>query len=222
MSKPRTLSNPGTESNTDQVGNVFVIAAPSGGGKTTLTRALIDQDDCLRLSVSHTTRPARPGESHGVHYFFVNESEFESLIEQQAFLEYALVFDDYKGTTRAAVEQQIANGYHVLLDIDWQGARQVRLAIPGSHSIFILPPSLEVLKERLAGRGQDSEKEIAKRMSKARSEISHWDEFDFVVINDDFQETLKNLQSIIKKGKPVNPVSREKLETLLAELLEDR
>ncbi len=210
-----------TADHRDRPANVFVIAAPSGGGKTTLTRALIERDDNISLSVSHTTRPARPGEEHGVHYFFVDQAEFESLIEQGAFLEHALVFGDYKGTTRAAVEQQLAAGHDVLLDIDWQGARQVRQAIPESQSIFILPPSLEVLKERLARRGQDSEQEIARRMSKARSEISHWNEFDFIVINDDFQEAFDNLKSIIRTGRPVRPVSREKLESLLEELLQD-
>ena len=200
---------------------VFVIAAPSGGGKTSLIRALIEQDSSLRPSVSHTTRAARPGETDGVHYYFVDEPEFQRLIDEKAFLEYALVFGDYKGTTLRAVEQQLAEGFDVLLDIDWQGARQVRQAVPDSRSIFILPPSLEILKERMARRGQDSTAEIARRMSKARSEISHWNEFDFIVINDNFDEALKNLQAVIKTDRPVHPVSEKKLESLLAELLED-
>lgn len=205
----------------DRPSQVFVIAAPSGGGKTSLINALIDQDGSLRPSVSHTTRPARPGEQHGEHYYFISERDFQTLIEQGAFLEYALVFGDYKGTTKKAVEHQLAEGFDVLLDIDWQGARQVREAKPDSHSIFILPPSLEVLKERLSSRGQDSAEVIADRMSKARSEISHWEEFDFVVINDDFDEALENLHSIIQKGHAANPVPVEKLHTLLAELLQD-
>jgi guanylate kinase len=200
---------------------VFVIAAPSGGGKTSLIKALIERDESLRPSVSHTTRPARPGEKHGIHYFFVSEKHFQALIAQEAFLEYALVFGDYKGTTRAAVEYQLEAGYDVLLDIDWQGARQVRAAMPDSHSIFILPPSLKVLKERLAGRGQDSPEVITERMGHARSEISHWDEFDFVIINDDFEEALANLRSIIQEGHAANPVGEEKLQSLLEELLQD-
>lgn len=221
MSRPRTLSDGGICNREERTARVFVVAAPSGGGKTSLIRALIDQDNSLKPSVSHTTRHARPGEQHGEHYFFVEEEKFRALIEQQAFLEYALVFDDFKGTTRKAVEDQLAQGYDVLLDIDWQGARQVRKAIPDSQSVFILPPSLKVLKKRLANRGQDSDEEIAKRMSKARSEISHWDEFDFIVINDDFDEALENLQSIITHGRPANPVAGKKLESLLAELLQD-
>lgn len=199
-----------------------MLAAPSGGGKTSLIRALIQQDDNLRPSVSHTTRPARPAEIEGVHYFFVGKDEFQDLIEQDAFLEYALVFDDYKGTTRAAVDDELAAGHDVLLDIDWQGARQVRESMPGSQSIFILPPSLDVLNERLAHRGQDSPEIIARRMSKARSEIAHWDEFDFVVINDDFQDTLDNIRSIVRHGKPARSEPPEKLHALVAELLEDR
>ena len=206
----------------DRPAQVFVIAAPSGGGKTSLIKALIDQDASLRPSVSHTTRPARPGEQHGEHYFFVDEEYFQALIDSEAFLEYALVFGDYKGTTKKAVEHQLSAGYDVLLDIDWQGARQVREAMPDSHSIFILPPSLAVLKERLSRRGQDSPEVIAERMSKARSEISHWDEFDFVIINDSFDDALENLHSIIQRGHASNPVPGEKLHTLLAELLEDR
>lgn len=202
-------------------GRVFVLAAPSGGGKTSLIRALIENDPDLRPSVSHTNRPARPGEEHGVHYFFVDKDEFQQLIDQEAFLEYALVFGDYKGTTRKAVEDELANGHHVLLDIDWQGARQVRQSMPESQSIFILPPSLETLKERLARRGQDSAEVIARRMGKARSEISHWDEFDHVVINDDFDEALENIQSIIRTGQAARPVPAEKLQSLVAELLQE-
>ena len=124
---------------------VFVIAAPSGGGKTSLINALIEQDESLRPSVSHTTRPARPGEKHGVHYFFVDEDYFQALIKKNAFLEYALVFGDFKGTTRKAVEHQLSGGYDVLLDIDWQGARQIRQLMNGCKSIYILPPSIQAL-----------------------------------------------------------------------------
>lgn len=187
-----------------------------------MIRALIEQDDRLQPSVSHTTRPPRPAERDGEHYHFVSEDQFKSLIGEDAFLEYALVFDDFKGTARAEVERRLNAGYDVLLDIDWQGARQVRDSMPDSLSIFILPPSLQVLKERLARRGQDSADVIARRMRDARGEISHWDEFDFVVINDDFDDAVSEIQSIIRHGRPDHPLPPEKLHTLLAELLEQR
>ena len=205
----------------DRPAQVFVLAAPSGGGKTSLIRALIEQDRSLRPSVSHTTRPARPGEQHGEHYYFVSEEDFRELIDEGAFLEYALVFGDYKGTSKNEVERQLTGGYDVLLDIDWQGARQVGESIPHSQSIFILPPSLEVLKDRLANRGQDSAAVIARRMAGARSEISHWNEFDFIIINKNFDSALKDLRSIIDCGQPVHTVAEEKLHALLVELLQD-
>lgn len=206
---------------TERRGRIFVLAAPSGGGKTSLIRALIERDRRLGPSVSHTTRAARPGERHGEHYYFVDEREFRSLVDEDAFLEYALVFGDYKGTSKREVENRTAAGCDVLLDIDWQGARQVRESMPDSRSIFILPPSLETLKERLARRGQDSPEVIERRMGKARSEISHWDEFDFVVVNDDFEDAVSELQSIIRHGRPVHPVAPGKLRALVAELLQD-
>jgi guanylate kinase len=206
---------------TEHRGRIFVLAAPSGGGKTSLIRALIERNRRLGPSVSHTTRPARPGERHGEHYYFVDEPEFRSLIDEDAFLEYALVFGDYKGTSKREVQNRTAAGCDVLLDIDWQGARQVRESMPDSRSIFILPPSLETLKERLARRGQDSPDVIERRMRKARSEISHWDEFDFVVVNDDFEDAVSELQSIIRHGRPVHPVAPGKLRELVAELLQD-
>lgn len=200
---------------------VFALAAPSGGGKTSLVTALLERDVRLRLSISHTTRPPRPGEQDGVHYHFVDDAEFEKLIEAGAFLEHARVFGHHYGTGREAVEQQLRQGHHVLLDIDWQGVRQVRRAFAECCSIFILPPSLKVLHQRLARRGQDSAEVIRSRMKNARGEIAHWDEFDFVVINDDFDETLEELQSIIGHGRPARTVPREKLRALVAELLQD-
>ena len=205
----------------EKTGRVFVVAAPSGGGKTSLIRALIEDDARLQPSISHTTRPPRPGERDGEHYYFVEEAEFKRLIDQGAFLEHALVFGDYKGTSRAEVERRLRKGCDVLLDIDWQGARQVRESLPESRSIFILPPSLPTLKERLARRGQDSAEVIQRRMAAARNEISHWDEFDFVVVNDDFDDTLGELHTIIRDGRPSNPVPPEKLRALVAELLQD-
>lgn len=199
--------------------NLFVVAAPSGGGKTSLISALLDKDRRVRLSVSHTTRPPRPGEQDGVHYYFVDEATFLRLIGQDAFLEHAKVFDCYYGTGRKAVEQQLAAGFDVLLDIDWQGARQIRAAFPACRSIFIIPPSLEVLRQRLVNRGQDSKKVIDRRMRDARAEISHWDEFDFIIINDDFDEALADLQSVIQRGKPRRTRTKELSREILAELL---
>lgn len=201
---------------------LYVLAAPSGGGKTSLVQALLQQDDRLRLSVSHSTRPPRPGERDGEHYHFVEEPAFLSLVEQGAFLEYARVFGHLYGTGREAVEKLLGQGYDVLLDIDWQGARQVRDTFPDSRLVFILPPSLEALRKRLSRRGQDSEEEIRRRMRDARAEISHWDEFDFVIINDDFSAALQDLQSIILNGKPARAVAQKKIDALVADLLQER
>jgi len=196
-----------------------VVAAPSGGGKTSLISALIRQDSRVRLSVSYTTRPPRPGEQDGVHYHFVDEPEFLDLISHNAFLEHARVFDYRYGTGRQAVEQQLASGHDVILDIDWQGARQIRETFPSCRSIFIIPPSLEVLRRRLTARGQDSEAVIERRMRDAQAEISHWNEFDFLIINDIFDEALSDLQSIIRTGKSNRPVTGRRRREILAELL---
>lgn len=199
---------------------LYVVAAPSGGGKTSLIAALLEQDRRIRLSVSHTTRAPRPGEQDGVHYHFVNEERFLQLVSQDAFLEHARVFDHYYGTGRAAVEQQLAEGYDVVLDIDWQGARQVRQSFPACRSIFIVPPSLEELHRRLTRRGQDDDAVIRRRMRDARNEISHWDEFDFLVINDEFDDALADLQCIIRHGRAQRDHQREREAEILAELLE--
>lgn len=200
---------------------LFAIAAPSGGGKTSLVRTLLERDDSLRLSISHTTRPPRPGESDGIDYHFIDEPAFEKLVEAGAFLEHARVFDHSYGTGREAVREQLDQGHHVLLDIDWQGVRQLRAAFPDCCSVFILPPSLEVLRHRLSRRGQDSSEVIERRMRDARAEISHWDEFDYVVVNDDFEAAVEELQAIIRDGRPAHPVPPKKLYALVAELLED-
>jgi len=201
---------------------LFVVAAPSGGGKTSLISALLDEDERTRLSVSHTTRPPRPGEQDGVHYHFVDEFTFLDLVSQDAFLEHARVFDYRYGTGRQSVEQQLASGHDVILDIDWQGARQIRKAFPSCCSIFIIPPSLEVLRQRLTGRGQDSESVIQRRMRDAQAEISHWTEFDFLIINDDFNEALADLHSIIRSGQLSRPRNMSQLREILAELLGTR
>ena len=155
-----------------------------------------------------------------MHYYFVNDAEFESLVQHGAFLEHARVFDHRYGTGRKAVERQLANGYDVLLDIDWQGARQVRASFPGAHSIFVLPPSLAVLRERLTGRGQDSVAVIERRMQSARAEISHAGEFDHLIVNDNFEAALADLHSIIRQGRAQRLGSHDKSREILAELLE--
>jgi len=199
--------------------NLFVVAAPSGGGKTSLINALLEQDRQVKLSVSHTTRPPRPGERDGVHYHFVDEASFLNLVGQGAFLEHARVFDYYYGTGRMEVERQLKAGFDVLLDIDWQGARQIRASFPSCCGIFIIPPSLDVLRQRLIARGQDSKDVIQRRMRDAQSEISHWSEFDFIIINDVFDEALADMQSIIRHGKLKRPENEVQSREILAELL---
>lgn len=201
--------------------NLFVVAAPSGGGKTSLIRALLERDPRVSLSISHTTRAPRPNEEDGVHYQFVDNDTFLQLIRQNAFLEHALVFDNQYGTAREQAEAKLISGYDVLLDIDWQGARQIRENYPACRSIFILPPSIEVLRTRLARRGQDSEAVIEKRMQTARNEISHWNEFDFLIINDNFDEALADLMSIVRRGKLNRPEQKDRYDDLLAELLKN-
>jgi guanylate kinase len=201
--------------------NLYVVAAPSGGGKTSLIKALLERDDNICLSVSHTTRAARQGEIAGQHYHFEDEQTFLELIAQNAFLEHARVFDQRYGTGREAVESKLATGYNVILDIDWQGARQIRASFPGCCSIFILPPSLQILRKRLARRGQDSEETIKRRMKDARAEISHCDEFDFMIVNDDFDLALVDLQSIIRNGRPQRKERQNQLTNLVAELLKN-
>lgn len=199
---------------------LFVVAAPSGGGKTSLIQALLDCDENVRLSVSCTTRPPRPGERDGVHYHFIDEDRFSERIARDAFLEYACVFDHRYGTGRERVESQLRQGHNVILDIDWQGARQIRASFPSCVSIFILPPSLETLRQRLKNRGQDSDEVIEKRMQRARGEIAHWDEFDFLIVNDDFDEALADLRSIIRDGKLQRRDQEKRYVKILADLLE--
>jgi guanylate kinase len=176
---------------------LYVIAAPSGAGKTSLVKQLVDEDEHIMVSVSHTTRAMRPGEVDGVHYNFTDIDSFKSLVAEGRFLEHAQVFDNFYGTSGDWVEAKLAEGIDVILEIDWQGGRQVRQAFPTAVGIFILPPSRAALEERLRGRGQDDDDTIARRMQDAKSEISHFDEFEFVVINDEFDEALADLCSII-------------------------
>jgi guanylate kinase len=183
-----------------QLGNLFIVAAPSGAGKSTLIKEILNkssQQQPMQLSVSHTTRAPRKGEQNGVEYHFVDHARFKSMIEADAFYEYAEVFGNYYGTSKAAISDKLQQGIDVFLDIDWQGARQVKLQNPSVISIFVLPPSVAALQVRLSGRGQDSEEVIAKRMAEAQSEMSHFNEFDFVIVNDNLVSAHNDFESII-------------------------
>ncbi len=176
---------------------LFVIAAPSGAGKTTLVNELVRRNPALVFSISYTTRARRAGETHGRDYFFVSEEEFRALERQGELLESARVFDNYYGTSRSQVEQRLAEGRNVILEIDWQGARQVRAARPDCVSVFILPPSRAALAARLRSRGTDSEAVIARRLADALGDMSHWHEFDYCVINDDLEQAVAELEAIV-------------------------
>lgn len=200
-------------------GSLFIIAAPSGAGKTSLVNGLLERDPRLVLSISHTTRPARPGEIDGRHYHFVSATEYEQMVSKGDFLEHARVFDHYYATNRNSVDLQLESGRDVILEIDWQGARQVRSALADCCLIFIIPPSLESLRERLTGRGQDSAGVIQRRMRDAQAEISHWTEFDHLVVNDDFDTTLEELLTIINGHRTQKPHPKNKHHQRLAQQL---
>ncbi|OBX07040.1 guanylate kinase [Gallibacterium genomosp. 3] len=203
------------------LGNLYIISAPSGAGKSSLISALLQQHPSyeMQVSISHTTRKPRPNEEDRKHYYFVDHAEFERLIAEDAFLEYAEVFGNYYGTSLLMIERSLKQGIDVFLDIDWQGAQQVRKKVPGAKSIFILPPSIQELERRLIGRGQDSEEVIAGRMKKAISEMSHYDEYDYLIINDDFDQALNEIKVILKaeKLKVGRQVQRHQL--LMSQLL---
>ena len=179
-------------------GNLFIVAAPSGAGKTTLVKMLLERDSGIRLSVSTTTRAPRPGEVNGREYHFVDAPVFLARREQGEFLESAEVHGNHYGTSRAWIEQQMAAGQDILLEIDWQGAQQVRRLFPGSIGIFILPPSLEELERRLRGRGQDNAEIIARRTAAALDEMRHVREFDYVIINNKLPEAIEDLQTVVR------------------------
>jgi len=183
---------------TGRRGRLYVIAAPSGAGKTSLVRALMEREPGLRFSISCTTRKQRPTEVHGRDYFFVDRASFEAMVAAGEFLEHALVFDNYYGTPRRQVEESLASGQDLILEIDWQGAAQVRRSLPECISVFILPPSRDELERRLRGRGTDSEEVIQRRLRDAASDMTHWREFDHVVVNDVFDRALDELQSIVQ------------------------
>lgn len=178
-------------------GTLYVISAPSGAGKTSLVNALVAQTEGIKVSVSHTTRAIRPGEQDGVNYHFVDKDQFQTMLGNADFLEHAEVFGNFYGTSKTWVDEQLKSGVDVILEIDWQGAAQVRRLLPDTVGIFILPPSKEALKKRLTGRGQDSAEVIANRMAQAHREMSHHVEYDYLIVNDQFDVALQQLQSIV-------------------------
>lgn len=200
-------------------GNLYIISAPSGAGKTSLVKKLIATVENLIVSVSHTTRQSREGEIHGKDYFFVNVDDFRAMQNDNAFLESAQVFDNFYGTAKKTVETNLAQGDDVILEIDWQGAKQVRDLMPNSYSIFILPPSTQILRERLEGRGKDSVEIIDRRMQDAVAEMSHYGEFDYLVVNDDFNTALNELESIIIANRLQQKSRAIKLKSLIHDLL---
>ena len=202
-------------------GELFVVAAPSGAGKTSLVKALLESMPDTAVAVSHTTRPRRAGEVDGVNYHFVSEEVFQALLARDAFVESATVFGNFYGTSKAEVERIVASGRHVILEIDWQGAQQIRRVVPDAKMIFILPPSLATLKARLEGRNQDDRATIERRTAEAITEISHYGEFDYLVVNDDFGQALADLQRIVNgDGEDLAiSVQQVRLAPLLADLL---
>lgn len=202
-------------------GRLFVLAAPSGAGKTSLVQALVDQEPDLRCSVSHTTRPPRRGEKNGVNYFFVTPARFESMVAAGEFLEHAEVFDNLYGTSRGAVGELLQQGFDVLLEIDWQGAAQVRRAMPDSRSIFILPPGRDELERRLRSRATDSEAVIQRRLRDSTSDMRHWAEFDYVIINDDFDRALAEIRDVVHLRGDVSRSDRQELPQIVDQLLDN-
>jgi guanylate kinase len=201
------------------IGKLYIISAPSGAGKTSLVRQLMTEMDNLIVSISHTTRPIRPGETDGEDYYFISPAEFQALLSNHDLLEHASVFDNYYGTAKKTVEQNLSEGLDVILEIDWQGAQQIKRIRPDSLSIFILPPSTEILEQRLQNRGQDEEHVIARRMRDAVTEMSHHDEFDYILVNDVFERALTELKSIIIANRLTKDRQLQHLKTLLIALL---
>ncbi|AUM12786.1 guanylate kinase [Ketobacter alkanivorans] len=200
-------------------GTLFVVSAPSGAGKTSLVHALVESNPDLHVSVSHTTRPQRPGEVNGVNYHFVDSDQFAAMLNENAFLEHAQVFGNLYGTSKQSVADQLKAGHDVILEIDWQGAEQMRRQAPDAVSVFILPPSKEVLQQRLVGRGQDSDDVIQSRMAQAAEQISHHVEFDYLIINDDFNIALDELKAVITSHRLTQNKQAQRYQSLITSLL---
>jgi guanylate kinase len=205
----------------EQSGQLFVVSAPSGAGKTSLVRALMDSTADISVAISHTTRPMRPEEKNGVNYHFVTVAEFEAMIKRGEFLEWATVFGHLYGTSRQSADYVLARGNHLILEIDWQGAAQIRQQMVNAQSIFIFPPSLTALRDRLDGRAQDDDETVKKRMDAVFQELSHWAEFDYLIVNDNFDVALAELTLVASgSGAEFLKVNRlEALKPLISELL---
>jgi len=199
-------------------GKLYIISAPSGAGKTSLVKQLISDLDQITVSVSHTTRDIRAGETHGKDYFFATVDEFTQMVADNGFLEHAQVFDNFYGTAQQSVEYYLNNGIDVILEIDWQGAQQVRKMLPDSLSVFILPPSINILQKRLENRGQDSKEIIERRMEEAVNEMSHCNEYDYLIVNDDFNHALSELRSIVISHRLEKKSQLKKLASLIETL----
>jgi guanylate kinase len=202
-------------------GTLYIVAAPSGAGKSSIVNAVLARDPNICLSISFTSRQARPGERHAEHYHFVSAAEFEAMVEAGDFFEHALVHGDWKGTARQSVEPQLASGKDVLLEIDWQGARQVRNKVPDSVSVFILPPSREALEQRMRVRAQDSEEVIRQRLDAAREEMSHYTEFDYVIVNEHFNTAVDEMCAIFTASRLRREAQVARHSRLITQLLVD-
>lgn len=198
---------------------LYIVSAPSGAGKTSLLKALVATDQGIQVSVSHTTRVMRAGEENGVDYHFVDQQTFSAMVERGAFLEHAQVFDNFYGTSEAAIREQMEQGLDVVLEIDWQGAQQVRRRFEDAVSIFILPPTPEALRQRLNGRGQDSDEVIERRMRDARNEMSHYAEYDYLIVNDLFDQALEQLRAVVTAERLRESLQAVKLRSRLQALL---
>lgn len=207
--------------NKPMIGTLFIFSAPSGAGKTSLVRALLETTGYIGVSVSHTTRAPRPGETSGKDYHFVSVDDFQAMVSRGAFLEHAQVFDNFYGTSQEWVESELSAGRDVILEIDWQGAEQVRRLMPDTISVFIAPPSIEALRERLQKRGQDNDDIIERRMRDARNEMSHYGEYDYLIINDDFDNTVEELRAIIIARRHRLAAQQERHKDTLENLLRE-
>ncbi len=204
----------------NNLASLFVVSAPSGAGKTSLLKEVISEMGSVETSISHTTRTKREAEIDGVDYHFVDVESFKSLVASDAFYEHAEVFGNYYGTSKSSIAEQLAQGIDVILEIDWQGARQIREQLPQSHSVFILPPSKEELESRLKGRGQDDDETILARMNAAIDEMSHYNEYDYLVVNDNFSEAVIEIIAIIRAERQKLLLQQKKYAQLLCNLLE--